>query len=129
MSNYTIKRPARTFLPEEYTVSDWETLKPFLNELKDRDINSATDLRKWFQDKSELESVLEEDLAWRYIKMTCDTTDEKLSESYNYFISEINPHIEPIENELSKISEPQPLPELNVAEVPAIGPDDRWVTE
>jgi len=34
-----------------------------------------------------------------------------------------------IENELSKISEPQPLPELNVAEVPAIGPDDRWVTE
>ena len=102
MSNYTIKRPVRTFLPEEYVVTDWETLQPFLIELKDRDINSSADLRKWFQDKSELESVLEEDLAWRYIKMTCDTTDEKLSESYNYFISEINPHIEPIENELSK---------------------------
>jgi hypothetical protein len=34
-----------------------------------------------------------------------------------------------IENELSKISEPQPLPELNVAEMPAIGPDNTWVTE
>jgi len=30
---------------------------------------------------------------------------------------------------LSKISEPQPLPELNVAEMPAIGPDNTWVTE
>ena len=102
MSNFIIERPARTFLPNDFKVTDWEALKPFLIELQDRAIHSAADLRRWFQDKSELESVLEEDAAWRYIKMTCDTTDKALTDAYNYFVSEINPHIEPIENELSK---------------------------
>ena len=97
-----LERGARNFLPEDFIVIDWESLKPFFIELKDREINSASELKRWFQDKSELESMLEEDLAWRYIKMTCDTKDQALTDSYNYFISEISPHIEPIENELSK---------------------------
>lgn len=102
MSKYIIERPTRTFLPNDFKVTNWEALKPFFVELQEREIRSAADLRAWFQDKSELESVLEEDAAWRYIKMTCDTTDKALTEAYNYFVSEINPHIEPIENELSK---------------------------
>ncbi len=97
-----LERGARNFLPEDFIVIDWESLKPFFIELKDRKINSASELKRWFQDKSELESMLEEDLAWRYIKMTCNTKDQALTDSYNYFISEISPHIEPIENELSK---------------------------
>lgn len=97
-----LERAARKFLPETFKVTDWEALKPFFIELQEREINSSSDLRKWFQDKSELESMLEEDMAWRYIKMTCDTKNQELTDSYNYFVSEINPHIEPIENELSK---------------------------
>lgn len=102
MSVEIIEKSPRTFLPEEFIVSDWEALAPYFNQLLEREIDSVSSLRKWFQDKSELESILEEDMAWRYIKMTCDTTDVKLTERYNYFLSEINPHIEPIENELSK---------------------------
>ena len=97
-----LERAARKFLPETFKVTDWEALKPFFIELQEREINSSSDLRKWFQDKSELESMLEEDMAWRYIKMTCDTKNQELTDSYNYFVSEINTHIEPIENELSK---------------------------
>ena len=52
-------------------------------------------------DRSELEAVLSENLAWRYIKMTCDTTNEELTNSYNFFVSEIDPHIAPYSNDLN----------------------------
>ncbi|MDF9795167.1 oligoendopeptidase F [Catalinimonas alkaloidigena] len=92
----------RAFLPEDFQVSSWEAVKPYFDDLLQRDIGSAADLRKWFQDRSELEAVLSENLAWRYIKMTCDTTNEKIRESYNEFITQIQPKIEPVSNELNQ---------------------------
>ncbi len=92
----------RQFLPTDFTVNTWPEVEPFFKDLKSRAIRSAADLEKWLHDRSELESVISEDLAWRYIKMTCDTTDQKLADSYNYFISEIDPHIAPYSNELNK---------------------------
>src|SRR5690606_10876303 len=53
-------------------------------------------------DRSELEAVLEEDVAWRYIRMTCNTADEKLLQDFQYFATEIEPKIAPISNELNK---------------------------
>jgi oligoendopeptidase F len=67
------KRPARKFLPENFTVTSWDVLKPYFDNLLSRNISSLPDLKKWFVDRSELESVISEDLAWRYIKMTCYT--------------------------------------------------------
>jgi oligoendopeptidase F len=70
-----INRPKRTFLPEAFTVSSWEVLKPYFDSLLERGLESANDLRKWFRDRSELESVISEDLAWRYINLTCYTNN------------------------------------------------------
>lgn len=92
----------RKFLPKDFAVTTWDAVKPYYDNLRNREINSAEDLRKWFRDRSELEAVLSENLAWRYIKMTCDTTDEKLRESYNEFITQIEPKIAPVSNELNK---------------------------
>ncbi len=60
------------------------------------------DLKEWFSDRSELESALSEDFAWRYIRMTCDTADQKLVEDLNFFIEEIQPKIAPENDELNK---------------------------
>jgi oligoendopeptidase F len=73
-----------------------------LLELKNREINSVEDLERWLKDRSELEAALEEDFAWRYIRMTCDTTNEELLQSFQYFATEIEPKIAPISNELNK---------------------------
>jgi oligoendopeptidase F len=54
------------------------------------------------KDYSEVEAVLSEDAAWRYIKMTCNTQDEKLQESFNFFVTEIEPHLSPYSNDLNK---------------------------
>src|SRR5690606_37999072 len=40
--------------------------------------------------------------AWRYIHMTCDTTDEKLLSDFQFFATEIEPKIAPLNNDLNK---------------------------
>src|SRR5690606_24276032 len=80
----------------------WESLEPLFKELKKRKINSASELEQWLYDRSELEAALEEDFAWRYIRMTCDTSDEKLLQDFQYFATEIEPKIAPLSNDLNK---------------------------
>lgn len=92
----------RKYLPSDYTVSEWSGLEPYFEELLSRSIDSENALRAWMKDRSELEAVLSEDGAWRYIKMTCDTTDEELRNSFNYFVQEIQPKIAPYNDKLNK---------------------------
>ena len=56
------KRPIRKFMPKHLEIDSWEKLEPFFKDLEDRGISSKTDLEKWMLDRSELESVLEEDM-------------------------------------------------------------------
>ena len=77
MNDQKISKKTRTYIPETLKV-DWDSLEPIFNELKTRNIRSLSELEQWLLDRSELEAALEEDFAWRYIRMTCDTTDEKL---------------------------------------------------
>ncbi len=92
----------RQYLSPDFKITTWDNLKPLFEELKNRAINSVTDLKKWMKDHSELEAVLNEDGAGRYSKMTCNTQDEQLQESFNYFVTEIEPHISPYSNDLNK---------------------------
>jgi oligoendopeptidase F len=96
-----IHKKTRTYIPATLDIK-WETLEPFYKELLDRPINSVEELEKWLRDKSELEAALEEDFAWRYIRMTCDTTSEELLQKFQYFATEIEPKIAPFSNELNK---------------------------
>jgi oligoendopeptidase F len=100
-SAYIEKLP-RKYLPESLMVSDWETIEPFFKELLERKIDSKEDLEKWLLDVSEVEAMINEDFCWRQIKMTCDTTDKKLEESFNFFCTEIQPKIQPYAFELNK---------------------------
>src|SRR6476661_758882 len=101
METLKINKKARIYIPKDLTII-WENLEPLFEELLARNINSVADLEKWLKDRSELEAALEEDFAWRYIKMTCDTTDEKLLADFQFFATEIEPRIAPLNNELSK---------------------------
>lgn len=96
------KAKKRKFLGDTFKVENWEGIKPFFDNLKDREINSVEDLLKWFQDRSELESVLSEDLGWRYIRMTCDTASAEYTDKFNFFISQIQPQIAPYSHALNE---------------------------
>ncbi|RFZ85864.1 M3 family oligoendopeptidase [Mucilaginibacter terrenus] len=96
-----IHKKTRTYIPADLEIK-WETLEPIYQELLNRPINSAEELEKWLKDGSELQAALEEDFAWRYIRMTCDTTSEELLQSFQYFATEIEPKTAPYNNELNK---------------------------
>lgn len=98
---HTIHKKPRTYLPINLQIK-WENLEPLYNELQNRTINSVAELEQWLKDRSELEAALEEDFAWRYIRMSCDTANEQLVASFQYFATEIEPKISPLNNELNK---------------------------
>lgn len=92
----------RHFVKPEFKITTWELLKPYFDNLLSRPLDSTPALEQWLKDSSELGSVISEDMAWRYIKMTCDTNSEELRNSFNDFIQNIEPHISPISNQLNK---------------------------
>jgi len=96
-----IEKKTRTYIPQDLTIT-WESLSPLFTELQNREINNVEALEQWLKDRSELEAALEEDFAWRYIKMSCDTANEELVKSFQYFAEEIEPKISPLSNELNK---------------------------
>ncbi len=92
----------RNYVKPDFSVTSWNLLEPYFNELKNRTITSAQELEKWLKDYSELSAVVSEDMAWRYIKMTCDTANAGLRDRYNDFVQNIEPMMAPIANELNK---------------------------
>jgi len=96
------KRPARKFLPENFAVTSWDVLRPYFEDLNQRKLDSVASLKKWFHDRSEIESVISEDLAWRYIRMTCYTENKEYLNAYQDFIQNIQPQIAPVSDQLNK---------------------------
>ena len=102
--NYTadLEKPKRHFLPEDFVLTDWNGLEPYLRNLEERVLDSRQSLEKWLHDLSELEAVISEDSCWRQIRMTCDTENKELEEAFRYFVMEIQPHIQPYADRLNR---------------------------
>jgi oligoendopeptidase F len=101
MNDLVIKKKERTYLKGVFEIT-WENLSPIFDELAKRSIGSATDLEQWLRDRSELDALLEEDFAWRYIRMTCNTADEALLNSFQYFATKIEPNVAPLNDQLNR---------------------------
>ena len=97
-----IKKAERKFIPKDLTVTGWESIEPYFEQLLAREISSKEELEKWLVDMSELEAAVTEDACWRQIKMTCDTTNKELEEAFNYFCLHIQPKIQPYADALNK---------------------------
>ncbi len=97
-----IKKLERHFIPQNFVVTDWESLEPFFKNLSERKLESLAELENWLKDMSEVEAVVSEDACWRQIKMTCDTTDKALEDAFTYFCMEIQPKLQPYADLLNR---------------------------
>jgi len=102
MYSADIKPLPRHFLPANFLIKTWDDLEPFFKDLDERKIHSVAELEKWLKDASELEAAISEDVCWRQIKMTCDTENKELESSFNYFMLEIQPKIQPWSDKLNR---------------------------
>lgn len=92
-----------SFLPSGFRLEVVDDLRPFFNELMQASIDEVETLKTWLSKRSELDGFLSENLARRYISMTCNTADEKASAAYLYFVEQIQPEVSKWSNELDKL--------------------------
>jgi oligoendopeptidase F len=104
-----IEKPVRSFLPENFVITDWNSISSYFEELVERPLLSSADMEKWLKDMSELEAVISEDVSWRHIRMTCNTEDKKLQENFTFFMMEIQPQIQPYADRLNRKLVDSPL--------------------
>ncbi len=92
----------RKFVSTDLSIRSFKDIQEYFEDLLLREFNSGNDVKQWLLDRSELASILEENLAWRYIKMNCNTADEKLAKSYELFITQIEPEVARFSNLLDE---------------------------
>lgn len=97
-----ITAPKRHFIEEGLNFQTWEEIAPYFERLKEQSITTEAEFIDWLKNKSELDAVVEENAAWRYIRMTIDTREQERSEAYTYFVTEIQPKMAILEDELNK---------------------------
>ena len=97
-----IKPPQRQLLPQNFSFQTWATLEPYFEQLSQYAIDSTENLKKWFVLRSELESFLSENFAWRYIRTTCNTADPQAKQEFEDFVNNIQPKIAPFDDVFNK---------------------------
>jgi oligoendopeptidase F len=90
-----------SFIPTNFRINTGSDVESLLQNLIDRDISSLLDFEQFVVDVNALDSHISEDMAWRYIRMTCDTKDKNIEADYLYFVQEIQPIIAPFEDKIN----------------------------
>jgi oligoendopeptidase F len=104
-----LERPTRKFLPDEFKLNTWEDIKPYFDQLLEAGVDAVEQLKTWFRQRSELEAVISEDLAWRYINMTRYTDNEMHNKRYQDFVENIQPKIAPVSDQLNRKAAQSPF--------------------
>ena len=100
-------------LPNPFVIQSPNDILPFYHQLLDRSISNTQEFETFLADVSELESAVSEDMAWRYIRMTCDTANKDHEQAYLLFVQDIQPQLAPLEDALNKkIIQSDFVPEL-----------------
>jgi oligoendopeptidase F len=92
----------RKFVPATFVVTEWDKLQPFYDRLLAEDPADAAEFEAFLGRINELESIIQEDFAWRYIHMTCDTQNPEKVEAYQFFLKNIMPNLSAYEDKLNR---------------------------
>lgn len=103
LQKYTVKPlKTRIYVPEDYKIDSWDSLKPYFERLLDQNPDSKEALERYLLAVNEIDAIVDEEVAWRYIHMTCDTQNEKNTSDYQYFVQEILPHVSIYSDKLNR---------------------------
>ena len=84
----------RIYYSDNFQVEDIESVKNELQKLLEQELKNVEDLEKYIDKYNELSAIVEETMAWKYIKMTRFADQEEYSKDFNEFygtiISEFN---------------------------------------
>ncbi len=92
----------RSFLPADFEIKDWDGLKPFYDQLLAAEPAGVEGLQEFLARRSELEAVVSEAFAWRYIRMTRYTDNESYKQDYQFFVQQISPQLSSYSDKLNR---------------------------
>ena len=79
----------RKYFSRDFKILDKDDLKKTVSEIMNTSITAVDQLIELIEKYSELSMIISEEMAWKYIKMTCDAGNEDYSKSFNEFYSKI----------------------------------------
>ncbi len=82
-----------SFVPDDLDGSSWESIEPYMNDLRDRKLSCSNCLETFITDRSSLSEVISEARARLYIDMTCHTDDEEIQNSWMQFVENVQPKL------------------------------------
>lgn len=97
-----IKPIVRNFVQSNLIINSWSDIEPYFTKLLELPLNTEEQLNYWLYSKSEVETIVYQELAWRYIRTNCNTESEESTQAYITFIQDIEPQISVQLNALSK---------------------------
>ncbi len=81
--------------------NSWNDLQAHFKELLNRNFSNYNDYLSFIYDWNALLSVISEEGGWRYIHMTCHTDNQEMKNKYLQFVTEIEPHLQMMQNKIN----------------------------
>ncbi|HPE21101.1 MAG TPA: M3 family metallopeptidase [Candidatus Mcinerneyibacteriales bacterium] len=97
-----IKKPQRSYFSETLDISSWDEVKPLLEAMKEESLNSKKELLGFIEKYGELENIVHEEAARRYIDMTRFADNEEKGKAFHAFYASVVSQMKPYDFEFKK---------------------------
>ena len=81
------------FIHDDIDGASWESIEPYMNDLRDRPLSCSNCLETFIADRSNLSEVISEARARLYIDMPCHTDDEDIQKAWMAFVENVQPKL------------------------------------
>lgn len=89
ITNEKLETKSLKFYDYNFKTDQWDFVKKELEDLLNFSLNSKNDLITFLEKNSELNELIADEMAWRYIRMTCQSDNEALEKAFNDFQEQI----------------------------------------
>jgi len=97
-----IQKPKRVYFNENLNISSWREVENVAEEMKAQRIGSPEELIRFIQKYGELENIVSEEAARRYIDMTRYADDEEKGKAFHTFYSSVVSRLKPYDFVIKK---------------------------
>jgi len=91
-----------SFITDEFDIQNFDTIKPYYEDLENRLLLSVSDLKTWMSDKSTLEEKVFEAQGWLFINMQRHTNNEDYKLLFENYNLNVLPKIKPYAHRLNQ---------------------------
>jgi len=97
-----IEKPQRRYFSETLDISSWEEVQPLLEDMKQEPLTSEGEIISFIEKYGELENIVHEEAARRYIDMTRFADNEEKGKAFHAFYASVVSKMKPYDFEFKK---------------------------